>query len=284
MIVSDATTAPDLFARFPTTRTGKLVSRVVLEGIENTPGNYQLLYGEGQEGGWTTPRHHHNFEQVRWLIDGDYSITEDTTLKAGAVAYFPESGYYGPQVKGASMKMLTVQFGGPSGQGYISIAQRGRSREELRASAGKFERGLYTWTDADGAVHTQDSSEAEWEHATGRKLEYPEARYNAVIVMHPENFAWVSDAGRPGVQTKLLGTFTERQVRISFIKLAAGASLSLGTERAPEILFIKAGELLFGGEKYGPLHAFGTTVEEEPTALVASQDTECFYVKLPTFD
>ena len=43
---------------------------------------------------------------------------------AGWVGYFPESAYYGPQSISPDLTMLVLQFGGPSGQGFASVAQR----------------------------------------------------------------------------------------------------------------------------------------------------------------
>ncbi len=127
MQIGHVNTAPDYYAEAGNIRSGARTVRNLLTGTEGQPDNYKLALSYGSEGDeWTSPRHRHLFEQVRHVLDGDYSVTRDKVLPAGWVGYFPESAYYGPQVKSASLTMMTLQYGGPSG--WVSTASPSERR------------------------------------------------------------------------------------------------------------------------------------------------------------
>jgi len=266
-------------------RAGSRIPSVQLLGEEGRPDNYRFTFNRWSDdkgGGWPAPRHHHPFEQVRYAIEGDYTISKGNVMPPGWVAYFPESVYYGPQVKETNLRMVELQFGGPTGLGYYSTRQRRAAYDELIARGGTFEKGFYQWTDDAGNMHRQDSSEAVWEVAMDvPKIVYPKPRYNSIILMDPDSFAWRKDA--PGVGRKLLGVFTERELRINLIQLDKGASFSIGEEPANEIVFLTQGSLSYGNETYVPHAAFATSAGERPDSLVAAEQSEMLYVKLPTF-
>jgi len=262
------------------------ISRILLAGEEGSPDNYQLFYGESEGGDgakWTSPRHRHNFEQIRFTIEGDYSMTKEKVLPAGWVAYFPESIFYGPQVKNPNLKMLVLQFGGPSGIGYHGAAQMRKGFDALVAKGGKFEAGMYTWDDEAGKRHNQDAFEATWEQIHGQKVVYPKPRYDSVILMNPANFSWMADPASQGVSRKLLGAFTEREIRIEFVHLDAAASVELGTRNSAELLFLTQGVLVHEGKNYERNSAFATSSGDRPETLTAVEPTELLYIKLPTF-
>ena len=284
MQIANAVTAPKYYELAGNLRAGNRDARVLLTGKEDAPNNYRFGYGTGEAGGnWTTPRHHHNFEQIRHPVAGDYVIAKDEVLPAGWVGYFPESAYYGPQTLKDNLDMYVMQFGGPSGNGFASVRQRRKGYDDLLAKGGKFEGGVYTWTDEKGVKHNQDAFEATWEQMYGRKVEYPVGRYRDLVIMNPAAFSWVKDDDAPGVTRKILGTFTERQIRIGFMRLDKGATLTFGTEKSPEALAVKEGAMTYQGETYPRLSAFGTEADDQPIKLTAKEETELFYIKLPTF-
>jgi hypothetical protein len=256
-----------------------------LDGEEDSPNNYNAHFGtgDGTADRSTAPRHRHVFDQVRFVMEGEYSIKSGEYHSGTYVMFHPEGAFYGPVEMSPDVTEFTVQFGGASGTGFPSPAQRRKGAEALAQLPGRLEGGKYIWFDDEGNQHNQDGAEALYEQITGRPIVYPPSRYNEAFVMRPENFAWEPDPDQPGVARKRLGTFTERDTRIGFIKLDAGASFSFGTEPAPEILFVTMGSLSLDGETLPRLTAFATTADESPSTLTAVEPTEAYYLKLPTF-
>ncbi|MGX7678315.1 hypothetical protein ACSMXN_05405 [Jatrophihabitans sp. DSM 45814] len=284
MQINNPTTAPNYYDQAGNIRSGTRNTRVLLTGEEDSKDNYRLYYGEGVSGStWSTPRHHHNFEQIRLPLDGDYSIGKNDVLPAGWVGYFPEAAYYGPQVMTENLTMLMLQFGGPSGLGYLSVQQRKQGRDELLAKGGTFEDGIYKWVDEDGRHHNKDAFEACWEQVMGEPVTYPQPRFRDIILMNPEHFGWTEDPSEPGVARRHLGTFTERDIRISFVRLNPGAEVRIGAEPSVEVCYVISGGVRYGTDEYGALTAFSTTSTESAQTLQATEDTKLFLVKLPTF-
>ena len=283
MQTSHPSIAPDYYKEVGNHRMGSREIRTLLNGKEGALDNYRMGFSKGEStDGWSAPRHRHPFEQVRLPLTGDYVIGKDEILPAGWVGYFPESAYYGPQVMSPNLTMVVLQYGGPSGTGYRSVRQRKEAFAALSAK-GKFEGGAYTWVDEQGKKHNQDSAEAVWEYINKRKLVYPEARFRSLVLMNPAAFNWVKDDAQSGVARKLLGRFSERDIRIDLVRVEKGASLTFGTHKASEILFLKEGALSHEGKDYGDYSAFATEPAEQPTTLRATAPSECLYVKLPTF-
>ena len=101
--------------------------------------------------------------------------------------------------------------------------------------------------------------------------------------MNPASFDWKKDKEQNGIASKILGAFTERQTRVGFIRMEAGAEMKFGLENAQEILFVKEGAMTHEGKAYPRLTAFGTRAADAPVTLRATDPTELYYVKLPTF-
>jgi hypothetical protein len=258
---------------------------LLLESGEGTPFSYRLNYGEGTGPGEAikSPRHRHTFDQIRFIMAGEYGIA-DKTVPAGKVGYFPESVYYGPQVITPEVTILDVQYGGASGNGYLTPAELLAGRQKLEAEGrGTLEGGLFVWTDERGERHNQDAFEAVQEAIVGHRVDYAPPRYTDQVWMDPAAYDWVDDPGHPGVARKDLGTFTERDVRVAFIKMEKGASLPLGEEPSVEILVLTTGSVSYNGRTHPPLTAFGTDPGDEPETLVADETSELLYMKLPTF-
>jgi hypothetical protein len=282
MRIGHADQAADYYAEAGNIRTGARTVKNLLTGVEGARDNYKFAFSYGEEGeSWESPRHRHLFEQVRHVIDGEYVIAKNKVLPAGWVGYFPESAYYGPQVKRPSLKMVTLQFGGPSGLGFYSVAQRRDAMRSLK-ERGSFSNGIYSWTGEDGTRHNEDAGEAVWGEVFGDVV-YPEPRYDGIVLIDPSNFDWIKDESSPAVWRKQLGTFSEREIKIALIRLDSGARLSLGTEPSAEVMFLKHGTVSHDGQAHGPLTAFGSAASEPPGTLTAAEDAELLYVKMPTF-
>ena len=100
----------------PNIREGTLRSRRLLTGEPGTPGNFSLQLSSTPT--YFSPRHRHNFDQVRYQLSGDFDFSTDGAMKPGSVAYFPEGTYYGPQSCPTGSETLVLQFGGASRSGY----------------------------------------------------------------------------------------------------------------------------------------------------------------------
>ncbi len=262
-------------------REGKLDQKHLLFGEDGSPNNYDLNMGYTGGGGWRTPRHRHNFDQIRYVLKGRLPYSESDFLEEGWVGYFPESVHYGPQERAEGLRTLVLQCGGASGAGYLSVAQREAVNAELE-KIGKFEKGMFHYTDANGVAQTQDGSQAIFEHATGHALEFATPRYADVIAMNPEAYDWL-EQGDSGVCEKWVGSFTERNLRLGFLRLDAGAVYQAGQHPSIEILFQLNGQVSAGGEQYGPETGYEFLANEGPVPVEALEPTEFLRAVLHTF-
>ncbi len=262
-------------------REGVLELKFLLTGQDGSPNNYVLMMNRTGSGGWSTPRHRHNFDQLRYIIKGTYPYAKGKVMPEGWVGYFPESVHYGPQERPEGLEMLTCQFGGASGSGYLSVAQREAANDRLKKK-GEFKNGAFTYYDEQGKRHNQDGSEACFEEATGRKLTYSKSRYDDLILMDPSSYEWIPEATH-GVSTKWLGSFTERNARFGFTRVEAGATFPAGEQSSIELLFLSKGLVSLNGREYGPRSAFEFLANEGPIPLKAVAQSEFFRIVLPQF-
>jgi hypothetical protein len=260
-------------------REGVLAQKFLLTGEDGSPSNYVMNVGRAGAGGWQTPRHRHNFDQIRYVIKGNYPFAKGKVLPEGWVGYFPESVHYGPQDRPEGLETMVLQFGGASGSGFLGIAEREAANKAL-ASKGEFKNGIFTWIDDHGQRHNQDGSEACFEHATGRKLTFAKPRYDDVIVMDPSSYEWIPQ-GTEGVYAKWLGSFTERNTRLGFIRLDSNATFAAGQQSSIELLFLTKGKVEANGRGYGPHTAFEFRANEGPISLRALESSEFLCVVLP---
>ncbi len=206
-------------------RGGKFRYYPLLSGKDGTAGNFflQLSYTYSD---FDSPRHRHNFDQVRVQLEGDADFSRDGVMKPGMVGYFPEGVFYGPQSIPGESVTLVLQFGGASRSGYLSESEFQRGIAELKET-GSFERGVYKVAKPEGGTRNQDAYEAVWEHMNGRELRYPESRYDKPVFMRPDAAAWIPDDTQRGVARKHLGTFSEAHTRLSQLALDAGAEVAV---------------------------------------------------------
>src|SRR5687768_2675306 len=111
----------------------------VARGREGAPNNFFLSLSV-LGGDFFSPRHRHNFDQVRFQIEGDGGFDRDGVMTPGTVGYFPEGTRYGPQSNRGDLTVLVLQFAGASGNGYTSEAVISRAVRELR-QFGEFKEG-----------------------------------------------------------------------------------------------------------------------------------------------
>lgn len=230
--------------------------------------------------GYFTPRHRHNFDQIRYTLTGVQS-TGHGDLGPGEIGYFPEGAYYGPQAQEGDCLALVLQFQGASGEHLLSNEEMNATYEKLIAAGAKFENGIYRGVTADGRRKNKDSYVAIWEEHEGRKMKFPASRYRAPVMMLPDRFAWVADRKRPGVETKHLGTFSEMRTGIGFFRLLPGARLAAAKQEDAEIRYLVEGEVQYAGRSWGAGTYFYLPPDATPEALSSKSGGTFFTIALP---
>ncbi|MEV6055863.1 hypothetical protein [Streptomyces sp. NPDC052107] len=215
--------------------------------------NYRYILGR-QEAAFLMPRHCHTFEQIRLPLVGDMNLGEQGILREGEVGYFPEGQTYGPQddkLTDPKQLQLVLQFGGASALGMG--AGRGRG---------------------------PDNKEAQTERRPRREQKFPKPRYNGVVISNPAHFNWLPVAGWPGVKRRHIGTYTERQFWVEFVKIEAGAEWISESENAKRLTVVLSGAGTVEDTGIGRLGA----VEADPGEKARYASTEelvLFTVGLP---
>src|SRR5260370_5533308 len=192
-------------------RGGAFHGRIMVEGEPGALDNFQLSFGQ-MGGDFNSPRHRHNFEQIRYQLEGALDYGRDGKLVTGMIGYFPEAVYYGPQSQDPDIacKAIVLQFGGASGSGYLSQAEVQAGMRELREE-GEFKDGVFRRRAGVEGKRNLDGYQAIWEHVNERPMVYPKPRYPQPIFMDPANYEWVPDQGEPDVAEKHVGVFTDRR-------------------------------------------------------------------------
>ncbi|HZP29212.1 MAG TPA: hypothetical protein VFC99_09695 [Acidimicrobiia bacterium] len=265
--------------QFADHREGEIKFQRLLRGDPDAPNNFEWsLVRAGED--YVTPRHHHNFSQLHLVLEGTHEWAPDRLIPTGAVAYFPEGAFYGPQ-QGHGGLLLGLQYGEASGSGFMSYDRLAEGNKRLAEGPGRFEGGVYRFVDADGKPRNMDGYEAIWQEMHGRPVTYPKPRYEQIVVMEPERFAW-TPTDEPGVERKHLATFTERQTSVGFLRYASGARHRVHDRRSPELHFVLEGALRCGGA----LHKRWTALKFDPfddLDLEAVEPTETYVISLPVF-
>jgi hypothetical protein len=222
-------------------RVGAFEFKDLGQGRPGDPANFYLRMVTSH-GDFFSPRHLHNFDQVRVQLRGAFSFAEDGVMQPGCIGYFPEGTPYGPQTSAEDTMQLVMQLGGPGGSGYVGEEERVADVAAL-ARVGRFERGRYFGPDDRGASGV-DSFEAVWEYALKRPVRYPSARLAKPLLAYPEAWVWSAIDGWPAARCKTLWDFGPRTVACRIVALDAGAALetldALGA-RGPRTWFVQSG-------------------------------------------
>jgi hypothetical protein len=204
--------------------------------------SYHASYSESVGSGLSTPRHHHDFEQIRFNLGGEI---EDAGKRYGPgwLGYFPEGTFYGPQSSHGPRRGIVLQFTGPSGVRFPTREEVKRAQRELRAAGCTFEDGICIWPDG----RKQDGAEAMHTQVKGRSIEYPPPRFNEQVWMNTENFPWQPSAV-PGVTVKRLGFFNNSGPALQLLRLEPGAATLAGKTGSMMIRWIYEGEAEYHGD------------------------------------
>lgn len=266
-------------------RGGKLTFKELLAGEDGSPTNFSLVLAD-TDVSFKSPRHRHNFDQIRITLEGSTNYGPRHNIEIGDIAYFPEGVHYGPQdqeLVGKSSVAMVIQFGGASGNGYMSQRQARQAQKDLEAH-GRFEDGIYKRERSpEGGRVNQDAYEAIWEHTNGRRIDYPRPRLTDPVHFRAAHVPWQAVDGQAGAFAKSLGSFSERDIRIGCIRLDAGASYAPPPLPQEQILFFNHGTGRFSdGNTWARYDAAHLAPDEAPT-LHATEATEALVLVLPRF-
>jgi len=250
----------------------------VLDRDGSRPDSFYFGISYAKPGDFMTPRHHHNFDQMRYMIEGRWQDPAGV-LEAGSLGIFPEGTYYGPQDQADDYgTVLIMQFGGASGAGYVDKNLMRKAAAELKAkSTGAFVGGVYRRNAGVDGPPVQDAYEAIWEHVMQRPIDYPKPQYPSPIFIDSNVFPWTPVEGVAGVDEKALGTFTSCQYRVARYRLAPGARF-VATGRG--VYFVLSGA---GALESGPFRDQTALYleEDEKATFVASQTSDILCLGLP---
>jgi hypothetical protein len=258
-------------------RQGTFIFHRLVEGEPRTPGNFIFEIVETTTD-FFSPRHRHNFDQFRYQLEGEFDFDRNGKMKPGTLGYFPEATPYGPQTSSVRSLTLVLQFGGASGNGFMTQHELEAGTAELKQQ-GVFEKGVFRRNDDSEGKKNMDGYQAVWEYVNKRPMVYPKARYHDPMMMDPSGFDWLPVEGAPGVSEKLMGVFTERRTEASFLRLDAGVTHRLQGRR---LHFVVDGS----GRVSGTDYRRRTTVfceTGESAEMTATAPTELLILTLPDF-
>lgn len=227
-------------------RTGTVGKQILLTGDPASPDNFKFGLFH-QSGEFFSPRHRHNFCQIRAQLEGDCAYGRSGKMTPGTVGFFPEGAYYGPQGPDVGETYTAaLQFGGPGGQGLLTNAQTAEAKKELLKN-GTFENGVYRRNPDAPGKRNVDGFEAVWEQVSGRKLVYPEAQYTEPFLMKPEGYRWMPLAGVSGVEQKTLGVFMDCEIPCALFKVEPKATF---TAKGRGIFLVLSGRGALAGDTF----------------------------------
>lgn len=257
-------------------RQGTVHFKRLFDGEPGSPDNFTLVLTD-EHADFFSPRHKHNFDQVRYCLKGSVPIGKASKVGEGEVGYFPEAVSYGPQEGGPDRMVLVLQMGGASGEGYMSPEQQNEGRE-LLSKEGRFEGGVFK-REKGGGKANMDAFEALWLKVMGKPVQYADPAYTTPIVMRPDGFQWRPMAGQPDVEQKLLGLFSERGLLLGQVRMAQGARFAMAPSPARRLILVSQGKGQCGDEPYDALTAIHVP-PGEAAQITAESETEMLLIEL----
>lgn len=261
-------------------REGVIEFKRLLRGEDGSPTNFEFALTRFR-GPYRTPRHRHNYDQVRIGLEGAVNYLPGREIAPGTIGYFPEGTPYGPQEVLGDPVVAALQFGGASGEGFVSYDALHRGFGEL-ARTGEFSGGVYRRVTADGRHRNTDGYQAVWEHLTGRPMRYARPAYAEPVLLDPAAFRAHPVAGEPGVAVSPLGTFTDARTALALLRLEPSATHVAADPDRGRILFVLDGEVAVegAGEPLGRWSAVHLGAGEA-TEVTARAATRLVVIELP---
>ena len=258
----------------PHVREGIFLMQKLINGEPGTPGNFSLQLVRTPDT-YYSPRHRHNFDQVRYQLEGEFDFTRDGIMRPGMIGYFPEGTHYGPQDTRSSSLTLVLQFGGDSGSGYLSREEYDQAAGQL-STRGVFSRGVYTVEKPGGGKINKDAYEAVWEEINNKPLVYPKTGYTSPVFIEPDKSDW-EGTEQSGVQRKTLGIFSDSGTRILQYLVQAGSQWKMEDSC---LYFIDKGNGEINGNRYQQ-HTSAYLEAGENPVLEAVTPTQILQLGMP---
>jgi hypothetical protein len=192
------------------------------EGNPTEINNYNLRWVLS-EPDFYSPRHHHNFDQVRIQMKGTFKFDTDGEMSPNDVGFFPEGTFYGPQTSDADTIQLVMQIGGASQNGYLSEANRIEATNEL-SRKGQFIKGKY-YPNYKTGESGKDAFQAIWEFFYKKKMQYPPQRFSRPILMDLKAMNWTIDSERSGIEHKIAWDFGPQTIGLRKLRMQPQSSI-----------------------------------------------------------
>jgi hypothetical protein len=253
--------------------------RRLFKGDPAKRGNFEmvLLRSPRSDPSIHFPRHRHDFDQVRLTLAGNPAWAPKRTVPPGHVVYTAAGTFYGPYDRYADEEQLHIQFEGANHARFLDYDTLAQARREM-AVHGRFERGIYVTTGADGRETKTDAHQAIMEHLTGKPMTYPEARYKDSIQINPDLFAW--EPSGDGVRARRLGTFTESLTSLLMVEISDGARCEFPPSAQTRLVFVMEGTGQAGSEALEPWD--GVLLAPGDTGpILGTPDLRLFVLTLP---
>ncbi len=263
-------------------RDGVIEFKRLLRGEDGSASNFEFALTRFL-GDYRTPRHRHNYDQIRIGLEGEINYMPGRAVRPGTIGYFPEGTSYGPQEVLGDPVCAALQFGGASGEGFVSYDALHRGFGEL-AGEGTFSGGVYQRVTPEGRHVNVDGYQAVWEHITGRPMRYARPAYGEPILVLPGGFRTHPLDGERGVTAAQLGVFTEARTALALLRLESGATHVAADPHQGLILFVLDGEVTVDGKGPGePLERWAAVHLEpgEGAEVTALEATRLIAITLP---
>jgi len=174
-------------------RSGGIEFKRLLQGTPAQPDNFELSIVR-TAGDYFTPRHRHNFDQVRSVSEGANELCARQGPEGRhRPAIFPRAPSTARNpTPSKSGGLLVLQMGGSAGYGFMSYQQLTAGYEKL-ADLGQFDGGVFTRSTTDGRVRSQTATRRFGSTLTVAPSNIRRRRYDENrIVIHPEGFGWLA--------------------------------------------------------------------------------------------
>lgn len=193
---------------------------------------------------YSSPLHHHNFDQIRYVASGEIDFGQSLIAKAKDFVYFPAGTWYKIEMRSPSATVYTVQTHAPDWAYFPTRPEATRGAAELQ-ELGELDRkaGVFRWPDG----RVQDTYEAMWERLQGRPLTYPRPRFAMPCLIHTDNFAW-RPGSFPNVYIQDLASFNTIGPSVMGLRLGAKAEVPAGVSPRHELIAIVEGKACYGDD------------------------------------